>query len=90
MYHTIYLYVSTDQINSTRSNIGFTEDCRCLLLRGTTWCSWGAVCLLLRGTRYSLDARDGRSVRYTDGLPLRAYHKHMIGRFGIVVLPRPS
>ena len=26
MYHTTYLYVSIDQINSTRSNIGFTED----------------------------------------------------------------
>ena len=25
MYHTTYLYVSIDQINSTRSNIGFTE-----------------------------------------------------------------
>ncbi len=27
MYHTTYLYVSIDQINSTRSNIGFTEVC---------------------------------------------------------------
>lgn len=28
MYHTTYLYVSIDQINSTRSNIGFTEAVR--------------------------------------------------------------
>ena len=26
MYHTIHLTVSRDQINSTRSKIGFTED----------------------------------------------------------------
>jgi hypothetical protein len=27
MYHTIHLTVSRDQINSTRSKIGFTEGC---------------------------------------------------------------
>ena len=37
MYHTTYLYVSIDQINSTRSNIGFTEAAYSQVPRVPTW-----------------------------------------------------